>query len=108
VRALMTRGCRARRGGAAKLSRRRMWHGRPEPTPGARRGWPAWHLCRAGACGAAGSQARPKGSPGAYNVCQGLFFKIIKKRLKLKNCSQLSVWFDPPIRRMVQDRSIHD
>jgi hypothetical protein len=29
-------------------------------------------------------QARPKGSPGANKVRQGLFLKIIKKRLKLK------------------------
>jgi hypothetical protein len=52
-----------------------MWRGRAGPTPGARGA--------GGQCGRAAAPlhvARPKGSPGANKVPQGLFIKIIFKK----------------------------
>jgi hypothetical protein len=82
--ALLTQRCRARRGGAARLSHRCMWRGRPGPTSAPRvaarhHGTPvaSLHVARQSLCAAPRRQARPKGSPGANNVFQGLILKII-------------------------------
>jgi hypothetical protein len=82
ARALMTRRRRARRGGAAG----------PDPrlacAAAGQRGTAAapLHVARQRLPAAPRCQARSKGSSGANNICKELFLKIIKKRLKLKNC----------------------
>jgi hypothetical protein len=77
--ALLTPLCRARRGGAASLPRRCMWRGRPGPTPTPRatpgqHGTPAasLHVAWQRLSAAPRRQARPKGSPGAKKILQGL------------------------------------
>jgi hypothetical protein len=63
-----------------------MWHGRAEPMPGARAAAgqsgtfvAPLHVARQRLAAAPRRQARPKGSPRANNVGQGLILKIIKK-----------------------------
>jgi hypothetical protein len=41
---------------------------------------PTWDVARQRLLAAPRRQARPKGSPGAKNVAQGLFLKIIFKK----------------------------
>jgi hypothetical protein len=52
------------------------------------------HVARQRLAAAPRRQARPKGSPSANNVCQGLILKIIKKRLKLKNCQEEGIGYN--------------
>jgi hypothetical protein len=95
------KGRRRKKGGRAgpddsRLPRRCMWHGRPGPAPSARAAagqhgtsTAPMHVARERLAAAPRSQARPKGSPGAYNICQGLFLKIIKKKVKIKKLSYI-------------------
>jgi hypothetical protein len=46
------------------------------------------HVARQRLCAAPHRQARPKRSPGANNVFQGLILKIILKRVKIKKSPQ--------------------
>jgi hypothetical protein len=48
------------------------------------------HVARQRLAAAPRRQARPKGSPGANNICEGVnFINNLKNWLKLKNCHTL-------------------